>query len=164
MPKTAKKASKKAVPKKASKKPPNAIAKESKVSNVRFALIAKLKEKLRKQKLMIKKARLKAKNRKINVEGSEGSMSEEGEAEMSDEEAQNTSEEEEAEMSDEEAQNTAKDCKLQTLFPNPKTPTLMQDNYTILLLGGTGQGKTAFLNLLHNSNRCIEGIDGINDV
>ena len=64
MPKTVKKASKKSVP----KKPPNTIAKESKVSNVRSSPIAKLKEKLRKQKLMIKKARLKAKKGEINAE------------------------------------------------------------------------------------------------
>ena len=69
MPKTVKKASKKSVP----KKPPNTIAKESKVSNVRSSPIAKLKEKLRKQKLMIKKARLKAK-KGGNKRGGENEM------------------------------------------------------------------------------------------
>lgn len=40
----------------------------------------------------------------------------------------------------------------------------MQNKYTILLLGGTGQGKTSFLNLLLNGNTVLKGVNSINSV
>ena len=40
----------------------------------------------------------------------------------------------------------------------------MKTEYTILLLGGTGQGKTSFLNLLLNSETAFKGISSINSI
>ena len=50
------------------------------------------------------------------------------------------------------------------LFQNPKNKDILNGQYNILLLGGTGQGKTAFLNLLMNCNSALNGLQEMNNV